>query len=244
MYEARERNTTLESPLQHETVLRNWKKETVNHEPYFEYHEPELECQNWKKKAVNYAPYQEQHEQEREFNKTFESLRDETALNNHTEVQDRINGIKQSILEVLAEHNTQNKNEVTGIKELLETVTKAQGNLAGRLDQIESESAKKNLSREFRDQASGSEVSWGEEPDFLDKVLIGGSTGSRTRSIQSVYRYTVPVCCTLSSTDGGRFRQSRAWVSFATLCGNTLFVEVGFEPSTTGLGSEIEILKW
>ena len=166
LHEAPAHGTTLESPLPYETVLHNWKKETVNYEP-------ELECQNWKKKAVNYGPY---HEQEREYNKTFESPRDETALNNqkheheHTEVQleqDLIDDL-QSILEVLAEHNTQNKNELTGIKELLETVTKAQGNLAGRLDQIESESAKKNLSREFRDQASGSEVSWGEEPEFLD----------------------------------------------------------------------------
>ena len=39
--EARERNTTLESPLQHETVLRNCKKKPVNYEPYQEQHEPE-----------------------------------------------------------------------------------------------------------------------------------------------------------------------------------------------------------
>ena len=54
----------------------------------------------------------------------------------------RIYEIKQSILEMLAEQNTQNKAELSGIKDLLKTVTKAQGDLAGRLEQIESESAK------------------------------------------------------------------------------------------------------
>ena len=162
LHEAFVYNKTLESPLHlHEPALHNWKKETVNHEP-------ELECQNWKKKAVNYGPY---HEQEREYNKTFESPRDETALNNqkheheHTEVQlDRINEIKQSILEVLAEHNTQNKNELTGIKELLETVTKAQGNLAGRLEQVEPESAK---IKEYDKKQGGGEIF----PSTRQKIL-------------------------------------------------------------------------
>ena len=150
--EARERNTTLESPLQHETVLHNWKK-----------------------KAVNYGPY---HEQEREYNKTFESPRDETALNNqkheheHTEVQleqDLIDDL-QSILEVLAEQNTQNKNELTGIKELLETVTKAQGNLAGRLEQVEPESAK--IKEYDKKQGGGEDLPQHPTEDFISMTHL------------------------------------------------------------------------
>ena len=132
-----------------ETVLRNYENDTVDHEP-------EKRHEDLERNTTLESPYQ---------NYELESPEKEDA-----EMQlGRINDIKQSILGILAEQNTQNKVELSEIKDLLKTVTKAQCNLAGRLEQVESESAKKNLNKEFMNQAPESELSWGEDPEVLEK---------------------------------------------------------------------------
>jgi len=56
----------------------------------------------------------------------------------------------QSIKEIFSLYVTQSEDKFSEIKDLLLTVIKAQDNLAERLEQVESESAKKNLNPEFR----------------------------------------------------------------------------------------------